>query len=267
MVDKQGKLGDSFFTSGLNPYFLTEEEIKGIIVKELLPYFSGLESNFTAIYFYGAGCANADKNALIARALTSIWNVPVTVNSDIVAAAHALCGNQAGIPCILGTGSNSCLYDGEEIIEHIAPLGFILGDEGSGAALGRALVGNCLKRQLSESISHRFLQEFNLTPELILDKVYRQLLPNRFLASLTPFLKEFIWEESIYKLVYNSFQSFFQRNVMLYTEYEHYPVHFVGSIAYHFQNVLRDAARPLSLEVGKIEQSPMTGLINYYRYS
>lgn len=265
LVNTQGKLGKSLFTSGLNPYFLTEEEIKDIIAKELLPQFEGLESSPSAIYFYGAGCAYQEKNAVVARALKSFWNIPITVYSDILAAAHALCGNYAGIPCILGTGSNSCLYNGKQIIEQIAPLGFILGDEGSGAALGRALVSNCLKRQLSESICRRFLEEYNLTSELIMENVYRKLFPNRFLASLTPFLKEYIWEDSIYKMIYNNFQNFFQRNVMLYTHYEHYPVHFVGSIAYHFQDVLRDAMHSLSLEAGKIEQSPMRGLIEYYQ--
>lgn len=264
LIDRQGKIGESLFTPGMNPYFLTSEEIKEIIRQELYSRLGKNNSQITAIHFYGAGCATPEKCKKIADALKSYWQVQVFVYSDLVAAAHALCGNKAGIPCILGTGSNSCLYNGTEIEEHISPLGFILGDEGSGAALGRALVSNCLKHQLPESICRHFLKEYQLTQEQILDRVYHQLLPNRFLASLTPFLKKYIWEENIYNMVYKSFQSFFERNVMLYTGYDRYPVHFVGSVAYHFQKVLCDVMQALSIEVGRIEQSPMDGLIQYH---
>lgn len=267
LIGRQGKVGESLLAPGMNPYFLTDEEIKEIIRQELFPWLAENNSGITAIYFYGAGCATPEKCGKIASALESYWKVPVFVYSDLVAAAHALCEGRAGIPCILGTGSNSCLYDGSEIEEHISPLGFILGDEGSGAALGRALVSNCLKHQLPESICRHFMEEYRLTPELILEKVYHQLLPNRFLASLAPFLKKYIWEEKVYNMVYKSFQSFFERNVMLYSEYDRYPVHFVGSVAYHFQGVLRDVMQALSIEAGRIEQSPMEGLIRYHASS
>ena len=197
----------------------------------------------------------------IADSLPVIGNIKA--NSDMLAAAHGLCGQEAGIACILGTGSNSCFYNGKEIVSNISPLGFILGDEGSGAVLGKLLVGDILKNQLPATLKEEFLKQFDLTPPEIIDRVYRQPFPNRFLASLSPFIAQHLEEPAIRQLVMNSFIAFFRRNVMQY-DYKQYPVHFIGSIAYCYKEILQDAARQTGIQIGKILQSPMEGLIQYH---
>ena len=258
----QGRPVRTVVTAGTNPYFQTREEIAGEIRGALLPALRG--ERIDAIYFYGAGCAFPEKNRIVEEAITPYIPAPIEVYSDLMAAARALCGSRPGIACILGTGSNSCLYDGTEITEHISPLGFILGDEGSGAVLGKLLVGDCLKRQLPGPLVRKFMDQYELTPALLLERVYKQPFPNRFLATLSRFLLENITEQPIYNLVYTSFRSFFLRNVALYPGADTYPIHFVGSIAYYYQEVLRAAALSLGLKVGTVVQAPMNGLIRYH---
>lgn len=252
----------TILTAGTNPYFQTSEEIAAEVRERLCPALK--HEPIDAVYFYGAGCAFPEKNRIVEEAILRYIPAPVEVYSDLMAAARALCKRRPGIACILGTGSNSCLYDGEEITEHISPLGFILGDEGSGAVLGKLLVGDCLKRQLPEHLIQKFMDQFELTPALLLDRVYKQPFPNRFLATLSRFLLENITEESIYQLVFKSFCSFFVRNVAQYTDYKTYPVHFTGSVAFHYQEVLRAAAASLDLAIGSIEKAPMDGLIQFH---
>lgn len=259
---ESGKLVRTILTAGTNPYFQTSEEIAAEVRDRLYPALK--DEPIDAIYFYGAGCAFPEKNRIVEEAILRCIPAPTEVYSDLMAAARALCETRPGIACILGTGSNSCLYDGEEITEHISPLGFILGDEGSGAVLGKLLVGDCLKGQLPEYLIRKFMDQFELTPALVLDRVYKQPFPNRYLATLSRFLLENITEESIYQLVHRSFCSFFIRNVAQYTDYETYPVHFTGSVAFHYQEVLRAAAASLHLTVGSIEKAPMDGLIQFH---
>lgn len=249
-------------TAGTNPYFQTPAQIREVIGSILYPALDAFPVE--AVFFYGAGCAFPEKNRIVEEVLTAYFPVPVTVESDLTGAARALCGTRAGIACILGTGSNSCLYDGKVITEHIPPLGFILGDEGSGAVLGRRLAADCMKGQLPAALCEKFKRQYALTPALLLENVYKQPFPNRFLASLTPFLLENIEDPAIYSLVYDSFRTFFLRNVMAYTEYHRYPVHLTGSIAYYYRKVLQDVADELGLTLGKIEQEPMSGLLAYH---
>lgn len=253
-----------FHTAGLNPYFQTPQEQTEEIAKRLLPWLrEQTEEPVDAVYFYGAGCTS-EKIPVVQQVLRGAFpDAQISVFSDMVAVAHALCGRSAGIACILGTGSNSCFYDGREICSNVSPLGFILGDEGSGAVLGRLLVGDILKNQTSVELRERFFQKFNLTPDEIIERVYRKPFPNRFLASLSPFLAENLHEPEIYRLVYGSFSAFLRRNVMQY-DYTHYPIHFSGSVAYYYQDVLRRAASDLHLQVGEIVRGPMEGLIAYY---
>ncbi len=258
----EGKTIRTIKTAGTNPYFQTSEEIVREIHESLLPQLG--QERIEAVYFYGAGCAFQEKNEIVRQAIASGINAPIEVESDLMAAARSLCGYHSGIACILGTGSNSCLYNGHAIVEHISPLGFILGDEGSGAALGKTLVGDCLKRQLPAFLVRRFMERFELTPALLLERVYKRPFPNRFLASLSVFLLENIEEESIHALVLNNFKQFFIRNVKSYTNCDEYPIHFVGSIAYYYQSVLKEAADSLGLRVGVVEQAPMAGLIRYH---
>ena len=260
-VSEQGKQLKRIITHGINPYFLSEEEIEEEIRSSLLPELQ--TSTFDALYFYGAGCL-PEKIPMMESALSKDLEVKIIeVNSDMLAAARGLSGRNPGIVCILGTGSNSCFYDGEKIVSNISPLGFILGDEGSGAILGKLLVGDLLKNQLPAGMKEKFLQEFDLTPAMIIERVYRQPFPNRFLASLSPFLLRNIEEPALRTLVFNSFHAFLTRNVMQY-DYKHYPVYFIGSIAYHYREILEEAVLSSDMKLGGIMQQPMDGLVKYH---
>ena len=250
-------------TSGINPYFQSKEEICDLLTRELFPRLEVEKKDIRAVYFYGAGCA-FEKVDVVKRAIENLINAPIIeVYTDLLAAARGVCGRQAGIACILGTGSNSCFYDGRQITQNVSPLGYILGDEGGGAVLGKLLVGDLLKGMMSDELKDRFLNQYDLTPAQIIDHVYRQPFPNRFLAGLSPFLAENIHEPMIYTLVLNSFKSFIVRNVMKY-DYHTYPVHFVGSIARYYQAVLAEAAAETGIRLGIVSQSPLQGLVAFH---
>lgn len=265
---KDGTILQSIQTQGINPYHQSEEAIEQVLTEELLPLliqnpeFSDQDS--TKVIFYGAGCANETACSRVKEAINKILCAnDITIYSDLLGAARALCGHEEGIACVLGTGSNSCLYNGKEIIANIPPLGYILGDEGSSAVLGRRLVGDCLKNQLPEALRQEFLSEYGLTQEIILEKVYRQPLANRFLASLTPFLSKHRDVPEVHRLLVESFVDFFVRNVKQYRR-PWLRIHFVGSIANAFNSEVKEAAESLGMELGTIMQSPMEGLIKYH---
>lgn len=263
-VIEQGRVIQEINTKGTNPFFQSEEEIRHEIATSLVPYL--VSCQFEEIHFYGAGCAFPDKIETVRQAIKSYLQVSgeVEVSTDVLAAARSLCGHQPGIACIMGTGSNSCYYDGKEIISNVSPLGFILGDEGSGAVLGRLLIGNILKNQFPKGMKEQFLEQFELTPAEIIDRVYRKPFPNRFLASLSPFLLQNITVPEVHELVLNSFKEFLKRNVMQY-DYKETPIHFIGSVAFHYKNVLSEAMEAMGLQLGDIIQSPMEGLVKYHQ--
>ncbi|MDR1610282.1 MAG: ATPase [Candidatus Symbiothrix sp.] len=260
-VAENGKQAQRIITKGMNPYFQSEEEISGEIQSALLPELQ--TATFDAVYFYGAGCL-PEKIPIVQRALGK--HLPaetIAVNSDMLAAARGLSGRKPGIVCILGTGSNSCFYDGEKVAGNVSPLGFILGDEGSGAVLGKLLVGDLLKNQLPAGLKEKFLKQFDLTPGMIIERVYRQPFPNRFLASLSPFLAQNIDIPEIRALTLNAFKAFLNRNVKQY-DYQQYKVHFVGSVAYYYKEILEEAIRDCGMQLGNIMQAPMEGLVLYH---
>ena len=264
----EGNIVSAIQTQGINPYHQSEEAIEMVLREELLPQLIAqkliAQSSQLTIIYYGSGCANATASGRIKEAIHKVLGTPnATIHSDLLGAARALCGHDEGIACVLGTGSNSCLYDGKEIVANTPPLGYILGDEGSSAVLGRRLVGDCLKNQLPEAIRDEFLAEYSLTQEIILERVYRQPLANRFLASLTPFLSKHREVPEVHKLLVESFTDFFVRNVKQYRR-PWLPIHFVGSIANAFSSELREAAESLGMELGNIMQSPMEGLVRYH---
>ncbi len=261
LSDASKKVVGQCKTSGINPFYQTEEEIYNALIKEFELEISDLKS----LYFYGAGCANPEKKDVVLRALKKMWNpYEISVDSDLMCAARSLCGRRPGIAAILGTGSNSCYFNGQDIEYQISPLGFILGDEGSGAVLGKKLVADVLKRQLPEHICQAFLENYKLTPAEILDRVYRQPFPNRYLAGFTRFIHEHISEGSLYVLVKNSFIEFFNRNIMHYKHFGDNRVNFTGSIAWYFINPLKDAATETGFSIGKVIMDPMEGLISYH---
>lgn len=249
-------------TQGINPFHQSAETISLILSEELIPQLA-CRTLITHIFFYGAGCT-PEKAKIVRTALQTFFpQATICVESDLLGAARSLCGREQGIACILGTGSNSCEYDGEKITSNISPLGYILGDEGSGAVLGKRLVGDCLKHQLPEHICQAFLKETKFTPAEIIDKVYRQPQANRFLASLTPFLSRHREEPEIHALLVSCFNDFFLRNVMLYN-YSYFPVYFTGSIAWYFQEEVKEAAEKLNIRTGKFIKCPIHGLIAYH---
>ncbi len=260
----QGKQVKQLYTKGANPFFRNREDIAEELSIKLAPELKDLPIG--EIWFYGAGCVPEKQDQIrgaIQDTLSGIRVSQIHVGSDLLAAARGLCKHQKGIACIIGTGSNSCYYDGEEIRKNISPLGYILGDEGSGAVLGRLFLGACLKNQLTPGLKELFLKEMDLTQSEILDRVYKQPMPNRFLASLSPFLLRYIGDQSVYGIVYSAFIDFFKKNVMQY-DYKNLPVSFTGSVAFHFQSVLKEAAAGLNTRIGVITQSPMEGLIQYH---
>ena len=262
-VVDNGKVVKRATTKGINPFFQTEEEISNEIETTLILQLDNQE--FSNVYFYGAGCT-FDKVDVVKRAIRKNISVrnDIEVNTDMLAAARGLCGYTSGIACILGTGSNSCYYNGRMIEDNISPLGFILGDEGSGASLGKLFLGDLLKNQMTLGLKEKFLTRYNLTTSEIVDRVYRKPFPNRFLAQFTPFLLENLGDPYIHSMVMSSFISFLRKNVMQYYNYDKLPIHFVGSVAYHFQNPLRDALMIMDMKPGKIIQTPMEGLIKFH---
>lgn len=259
---EDGNIIHYFSGKGISPVFQNQSEITEELKKNVIPEFE--KWYFDMICFYGSGCT-AEKTPIVREAINQSFDIDkIEVYSDLIAAAHCLCGDNAGIACILGTGSNSCEWDGKVIVKHISPLGFILGDEGSGAYLGKRLLSDALKNRLSEGLREKLLSEYELTPAKIIDRVYREPYPSRFLASLSPFIIENILDESIRCIVTESFDQFFVRNVMQYN-YKDYEVNFVGSIAWHYSELLNETAKNRDIIVGKIIKSPIEGLIDYYK--
>lgn len=265
-VLENNTLRKQVFTCGMNAVMLTEEEMRARIADELIPELKEYADSIEGIYFYGAGCIAAEVCANVAAALRANFKNAkvVEVYTDLLAAARALCGHNAGVACIMGTGSNSCLYDGQGIAANVSPLGYVLGDEGSGAVLGKLFLGDVLKNQLPAEVAAEFLQEYDLNLLSIIRRVYREPLANRFMASVTPFISKHIDVPQIHDLVLSSFTAFFRRNVMQYQGAENYKINFVGSIAYYFRPVLEEAAAKCGLTVGTILKSPMDGLIKFH---
>ncbi len=249
-------------TQGINPYQLSPEQIGGLLREELCPRLNGTEVG--SVCFYGAGCRGQAVQEMTAEFTGLFPGSKVFVGSDLLGAARALCGTRAGVACILGTGANSCLYDGTSVVQNVSPLGYVLGDEGSGAVLGRRLVGDVLKGQLSRHLCDAFYRETGLTLDVVLERVYRAPFPNRFLASLAPFLHAHCEEDEIHYILMEEFRRFFRRNVTQYRRPE-LPVHFVGSIAWHFSAELAKSAEAEGFVLGRIEKSPLDGLIDYHR--
>lgn len=268
-VVKNGEIIKQIFTPGINAVMLSGDEIKARLGAELMPalgeFLATQAEGVAAVYFYGAGCISDEVCGNVADAIrANIASTTVEVHTDLLAAARALCGRAPGIACIMGTGSNSCYYDGEHIAANVSPLGFILGDEGSGAVLGKLLAGDVLKNQLPAHICEKFLAQYGLDRLGIIRRVYKEPAANRFLASLAPFLLENIAEPAIHRLVLNSFRAFFVRNVCQYPEHRSVKVNFIGSIAHHFRAVLCEAATQTGCTVGEIIQSPMPGLVRFH---
>lgn len=259
---ENGQIVGQTKTLGINPVYQSFEEIQKDITENVAPYFKGY--TFVEVHYYGAGCIPEKIEGMkevLAKVFTS--STKTTVQSDLIGAALALCGNTSGIACILGTGANTCFWDGEKVAKNVPALGFILGDEGSGAVLGRTFIADVLKNQISERIASKFLSETGLTAGDIINKVYRQPFPNRFLATFTRFMNENRHEKEIEAIIVRCFTQFFERNIKQY-DYKNYPVNIIGSIGFYFKEMLEMAATPMGIKLGIVEQSPVMGLVKYH---
>lgn len=253
-----------FRTRGLNPALADEACLKGILQKELSPQLARYSSEGgLALYYYGAGCL-PDTCPKMERALSEVLPAAhIEVRSDLLGAARALCGHRPGIACILGTGSNSCRYDGRDIVRRVPSLGYILGDEGSGTALGKRLIGDWLKGLLDEGLDRGISAFCGLDEAGIIQKVYREPEANRFLASFTPFLEAHRNHPLVHRIITDCFHTFFERNVVAYRPGS-LPIHFVGSIALIFKEELEETANRLGLHLGKILKEPVTDMLEYH---
>ena len=265
LLSTQSGQQSDFFTDGINPVMQPEETVRHIISDQLLPQIAKhlWIGPVTRIDFYGAGCT-PEKKVVVAEVLASIFrHADIRVESDMLGAARGLFGNRQGVACILGTGSGSCFYDGEKIAFAVPSLGFILGDEGSAATLGKRLVGDIFKNQLGDDLKQRFLEQYRLTQADVIERVYRQPLPNRFLANLARFCAENIADERIHRLVYEHFESFVTRNLLQYMPAQGtMPVGFVGSVAYYYKEVLTEVLTAHRMTISAILKDPIEGLAN-----
>lgn len=272
--------GQTFHTQGLNPVLMSEEDIVDILQQELVPQLDVLLPQMVSgcslsVFFYGAGVRPDAKGTMqraIVRAVgyqelvagrTWAEQPKVSAASDLLGAARALCGHHEGIACILGTGANSCLFDGEQIVANTPALGFILGDEGGGAALGKRFLNAIFKGLLPAAMRDDFLAATGLTLNDVIRRVYREPMPNRFLASTSLYISGHLDDEALRSLVVDNFRQFFSHNITPYGRRD-LPVGFVGSIAAHYETLLREAAEAEGYQLGPILRSPIRSLCDYH---
>lgn len=253
-----------FFTTGMSPYFLSAEQMVELLQKELLKKLKDV--NIDEIYYYGTGLGNPANGVLLKKVLKKVFPSAkkIEANIDLLAAARAVCGHEKGIACILGTGSNSCYYNGKKIIKNSPGLGYVLGDEGSGAYLGKKVVQHFLYNTFDEDLMMRFTNTFNVGSNEILEHVYKQPQPNRYLASFAIFLAENRGHYMIENIIEDGLNDFFFTHLYKYRESWLYSISFVGSVAYGFKDVLKNLCDTYELELGKVLKQPMDGLIAYH---
>ncbi len=263
-VLENGKKKKTIYTQGISPYFLSGPQIISLLEKELLPKLKKITIH--EIYFYGTGLGNPNNIKIVKSVFKKLFPKAKTeVQNDLLAAARALCGKSKGIACILGTGANSCFYNGRKMVKNSPGLGYILGDEGSGAYLGKKVVQYYLYNTYDEELKARFEKRFMVTPMEILENVYKKPLANRYLASYAIFLAENRGHYMIENIIEDGLNDFFFTHLYKYRESWTHPIHFVGSIAFGFKDVLKDLCNTYELELGRVLKAPMQGLIEYHR--
>lgn len=251
-------------TSGINPFHLSEDEIDAILKKMELP---GEVTDITSVYFYGAGVLGDRAINKLQSAFTRRFgsDTDIFFGDDLLAAARALFKDKKGIACIMGTGSNSGLYINGFIETKIPSLGYVLGDEGSGTDLGKRFINALFKKAIPEDLSKEILEKYKLNMPDVLQNVYRNEMPAKYLASFTKIIKEYIDQEAIKTLVEDAFNDFFRKNIARYDEFEKYDVGFVGSIAYYFEDILTRIAKKYGIGTLRILCSPMDELVRYHK--
>lgn len=267
LVDNHGRI-HQFNTAGFNPLFQTSEEIAKEIGEKLMPGVKAVQGSANAeyeVYYYGASCSSEVRNRIVYDALAQYFpNGKIEVDHDLLGAARALCGHSEGIAAILGTGSNSCFYNGKEIVDNVPSLGFILGDEGSGARLGMALVKGYFYREMPKALAERFEERFKISKEDVLEAVYKKPMPSRYLASFSKFIFQNLKEQYMVDLAADCFREFFDRQISKYERYREVSVSCVGSVGFYFSNILRAVAQEKGIMMGTILETPIAGLVLYH---
>lgn len=264
-IDKNGKI-TSFSTVGLNPLFWTAKEMAAEIDKKFPKRVKAdVKSDKSKIIFYGTSCSSKERIKIVQAALKKVFPLSkAAIHHDILASAHALLGNKEGIACILGTGSNSCYYDGKKITEIKGGLTYILGDEGSGAHIGKEFIKAFLNKELPAAIHQTFVQEYRLTKDKIFEAVYHKKYPNRFLASFAKFVCVHLSDPFLEKLVRECLVKFFEKTICKYENYRDVPVGFVGSIAFNFNSLLHEIAKEKQITINKIISNPIDELVKFH---
>ena len=254
----------TIITQGISPYFLNSAQISALLGKELIPKLKN--AKVTDIHFYGTGLSNKENAAIIKKVLKGHFpTAKIEVQTDLLAAARALCGRKKGIACILGTGSNSCYFDGKKIVKNSPGIGYVLGDEGSGAYLGKKVVQYYLYNTFDEDLRARFEKRFEVSPIEILDRVYKHPLANRYLASYAIFLAENRGHYMVENIIEDGLNDFFFTHLYKYRESWTLPIHFIGSIAFGFRDILKELCNTYELELGNVIKAPMQGLLAYHK--
>ncbi|SHG90015.1 N-acetylglucosamine kinase [Pedobacter caeni] len=252
----------SFSTQGINPYFLNAHDIFKLFSKkkEIASYAEKVKE----IYFFGAGCSSPDKVEVISNGISSFFTQAyVSVEHDLIGSAYATCGDQKGLTCILGTGSNISYYDGKNVHSGSHGLGYVLGDEGSGTFFGRKLITSYLYGNMPAELSAKFAQDYQIDKETVVTNLYQKSSPNTYLASISRFMAEHTDHPFIVNILREGFQEFVDSNIKDYANYKSLDCHFVGSIAFYYQDILREVCLNNEVRVGKIYQKPIEGIYNY----
>ena len=253
----------TFLTEGISPYFLNQEQIRDLLQKELMPKLKNIDVD--EIYYYGTGCANPENAKLIKRAIKMVFpKAAIEVNHDLLGAARACCGTNKAMVANLGTGSFFCYYDGKKIAKETPGIGYALGDEGSGAYLGKRVIQYYLYNTFDEDLRARFDFKYLTNRAEILENVYRKPMPNRYLASFALFLAENRGHYMIENIIEDGLNDFFFTHLCKYREIWIHPVNFVGSVAFGFKDVLQELCNSYEFQLGKILKKPMSGLIEYH---
>ncbi|MCE3280514.1 MAG: N-acetylglucosamine kinase [Bacteroidetes bacterium] len=253
-------------TQGINPYFQTKEEVTSIFEREIPENIKSIiKDQKVEINFYGAGCSAEDKKQLVKEALSAAFPLAdIFIESDMLGAARSVCGHEPGIAAILGTGMNSCYYDGKKIAENRTSLGFILGDEGSGAHLGKTLIQYYLNDELPGGLTERFNERFKLSKNEIIDSVYKKPMPNRYLASYSKFIYQNLKEQFIIDMVSKCFREFFDKHICKYSKHKELKLSLVGSVAFYYSNILRSVAEDKGVNIDVVVETPIAGLTLYH---
>lgn len=258
-----GKKKTIIFSQGMSPYFINDVQMEAILRQEVLPHLKKIAVE--EIFYYGTGCSNPVNIKMVKNVLKNIFSgAQIKVETDVDGAAKALCGSEKGVACILGTGSSSCYYNGKRILKNNPGLGYILGDEGSGAYLGKKVIQYYLYNTFDEDLRSRFDAKFVTNTNEILNAVYKQPLANRYLASFAIFLAENRGHYMIENIIEDGFNDFFYQHVYKFRESWKYPVHFTGGIAFGFKDVLAEMCNSYQLQLGNVLRNPMEGLIKYH---